>query len=200
MTIGIALKDKEQNRIIIGSDKQSTIGDIKNTVKGSKHVCKTINIIDGYCNNIATKEIHFLLAGYGFLENYIKYTLEIPEINENQDFIEYLYNNLLEELREQLIDKKLLGTREDRFDSDSNIIIIYDGEIYEIDSHFGIEMPKDYAVIGSGWRVAIGSLYTNLHYHLYMDKVDVVKQAIVACGVNTIYCDTNTDITIIDDL
>lgn len=198
MTIGIALKDKENHRIILGSDKQSTLGDIKTVSSEPKQVTCEIKIVDGYYNHVDTKEIHFLFAGWSFLKGFMKHTFEIPDIQENQDFIEYLYNDLLECFRQQLLDKKLLGTNDEKFSSESDVLIIYDGEIYELDSNFGVNQRRDYGVIGSGWKVAIGSLYTNLHYHSYLDKEDMVKQALIACGVNTIYCDTNMDIKIIE--
>ena len=182
MTIGIALKDKEKNRIIIGSDKQSTAFDIQTTIPGKKYVTKEVKIVDGYYNHIDTKEIHFLFAGWGFLKSFMKYTFEIPDMQENQNFIEYLYNDLLECFRQELLNKKLLGTNDDKFDSEGNVLIIFDGEIYELDSNFGVNRL---------------SLYTNLHYHPHTDKKDMVKQAIITCGVNTIYCDTNADINII---
>lgn len=198
MTIGIALKDKQNNRIILGADKQVTLADdIKTVTSDKKYVKKEIHIIDGYYNHIDTHEIYFMFAGWGFLSGFMKHTFEIPDMNENQDFIEYLYNDLLECFRQQLLDKKLLGTKDDKFRSESNVLIIYDGEIYELDSNFGVNQVKEYGVIGSGWKVAIGSLYTNLHYHPETDKVEMVKQALISCGVNTIYCDTNTDISII---
>lgn len=69
MTIGIALKDKENKRIIIGSDKQGTLGDdIKVTIPDKKHVRKEVKIVDGYYNHIDTQEIYFVFAGWGFLQ------------------------------------------------------------------------------------------------------------------------------------
>ena len=199
MTIGIALKDKENNRIIIGSDKQITAGyDVKLTIPDKKHLTREVKIIDGYCNHIDTKQIHFVIAGWGFLKGFLEHSFEIPDMLENQNFIEYLYNDLLECFRNQLMDKKLLGEKNNKFDSECNILIIYDGEIYELDSNFGVNLQKEYGIAGSGWKVAIGSLYTNLHYHPQMDKKEIVKQAIITCGVNTVYCDTNVDITVIE--
>ena len=125
------------------------------------------------------------------IEEIIKY---IEELNKKRMLVE----DIQDIIEQQLMDKKLLGTQDDRFSSESNIIIIYDGEIYEISSNFGVNTLKEYGVIGSGWKVAIGSLYTNLHYHPHLDKVEMVKQALIACGVNTIYCDTNTDIHVIE--
>ena len=46
MTIGIALKDRKNHRIIIGTDRQATLGDeIQATVK-KKYVCRELEIID----------------------------------------------------------------------------------------------------------------------------------------------------------
>ena len=198
MTIGIALKDRKNNQIIIGTDRQETLGeDIISVTHDKKFVCKELKIVDGYCNHIDTHEIYFIFAGWGFLKGFMKHTFEIPDMNENQDFIEYLYNNLLECFRQQLLDKKLLGTSNDKFRSESNVIIVYDGEIYELDSNFGVNQVKEFVAIGSGWKVAIGSLYTNLHFHSYLDAAEMVREAVIACGVNTMYCDTNVDLEII---
>ncbi|MBQ6219921.1 MAG: hypothetical protein IJH63_00870 [Methanobrevibacter sp.] len=200
MTIGIALKDKKNHRIIIGTDRQATLGDeIQATVK-KKYVCRELEIIDGYENVIGTRKIYFILAGWGFLDGFLEYKFKIPPINENINFIDYLYTCLLSDLKTQLMDEKLLGLKEDKFNSESNVLIIYDGEIYELTNSFGIDhVHTDYAVIWSGWKVAIGSLYTNLHYHQHLNRVNMVQQAIISCGVNTIYCDTNSDIHIIYD-
>lgn len=198
MTIIIALKDKRNKRIIFGSDRGETVGQYTETCP-CKIITKEIQIVDAYFNEIDTKDIYIGVAGAGFLINYLDHVFQLPDLDEKQDFIEYLYNNFLEDLREELLDKKMLGTHKEIFDSDSNMIIVFDGEIYEIQSNFTIhKIDKDYSAIGSGWLIAIGSLYTNLHYHSYLDREDVVRQALTTCGVNTIYCDTNLDLKIID--
>lgn len=198
MTIIIALKDKRNKRIIFGSDRGETVGQYTETCP-CKIITKEIQIVDAYSNEIDTKDIYIGVAGAGFLINYLDHVFQLPDLDEKQDFIEYLYNNFLEDLREELLDKKMLGTHKEIFDSASNMIIVFDGEIYEIQSDFTIhKVDKDYSAIGSGWLIAIGSLYTNLHYHSYLDREDVVRQALTTCGVNTIYCDTNLDLKIID--
>lgn len=198
MTIIIALKDKKNKRIIFGSDRQYSTGIIKGVVK-NKIVTKKVNIIDAYYNEIDTKEIHIGFSGTGFIAELVEYNFNVPDMNEKQEFMEYLYENFLEELRETLIDKKLSGTSNEVFDSGSNIIIVFQDEIYEIFSNFSVnKITGDYAVSGAGYEIAIGSLYTNLHYHKKLDYVEVVRQALTACGVNTLYCDTNLDIKTID--
>ena len=197
MTIIIALKDKKRNRIIFGSDRAETYGQYTETCP-CKIITKKIKIVDAYFNEIETKEVHIGTSGAGFLINFLDHAFTLPDLDEKQDFIEYLYNDFLTELREELIDKKVLGTKQEIFNSDSNMIIIFDGEIYEIQSNFSIHVAGDYSVIGSGWLLAIGSLYTNLHYHKKLDREEMVRQALTTCGVNTIFCDTNIDLKIID--
>lgn len=197
MTIIIALKDKKNNQIIFGSDRAETYGQYTETCP-CKIITKEINIIDAYFNEIDTQKIHIGVAGQGFLINYLDHVFTFPDLDEKQDFVEYLYNNFLTELREELLEKKIMGTNSEIFDSTSNMIIIFNNEIYEIQSDFSIHLVEnEYSVIGSGWLIAIGSLYTNLHYHKKLNRVEMVRQAITACGVNTIYCDTNIDLKII---
>lgn len=198
MTIIIALKDKQNNRIIFGSDRAETLGQYTETCP-CKIITKEITIIDGYYNEIDKTQVYIGASGRGFLINYLEHVFALPDMDEQQDFIEYLYNNFLEDLRGELLDKKIVGTRNEVFNSESNFIIIYKDEIYEISSDFSIhKVEKDYTAIGSGWLLAIGSLYTNLHYHSRLDRVEMVRQALTTCGVNTIYCDTNLDLKIID--
>lgn len=198
MTIIIALKDTQNKRIILGSDRQGTAGQIKETVK-DKIIKKDITITDAYTNTIDTRECYIGLAGHVFLSNYIKYNFTMPNLDENMPFIEYLYNYFLEELRKSLEEHKLLGDNNNVFKSDSAMIIVYDGEIYSITGRFSVEpVYNEYCVDGSGYEIAIGSLYTNLHYNDdWLPREDMVKQAIIACGANTVYCDTNINIEMI---
>ena len=198
MTIIIALKDKQNKRIIFGSDRLESQGIICGVCK-NKIITKKVNIVDAYYNDLDTKEIHIGLAGYGFIAEFLQYNFTPPDMDEKQTFMEYLYDDFLEELRKILLRKKLRGTDDEVFDSGSNIIIIFEDEIYEIFDNFSVsKITGEYAAVGAGYHIAIGSLYTNLHYHKELDRVDVVRQALTTCGVNTIYCDTNLDIKIID--
>lgn len=194
MTIIIALKDKRNNKIVFGSDRLETTGMIKGVCK-NKIITKKIKIVDAYYNELDTKELHIGLAGYGFISELLEYNFTPPDMNEQQNFMEYLYEEFLDNLRETLLEKKLVSLDNDQFDSGSSILLIFDGEIYEVFSNFSVtHVTQDYAVCGAGWKIAIGSLYTNLHYHPNISAQEMVRQAITACGVNTIYCDANVDI------
>lgn len=196
MTIIIALKDKFNDRVILASDRQSTTGQIK-TSNVDKIVTITVDVNDGYNNTVRKDKIYIGISGYVFLINYLRYTFKAPPISEKQDFVDYLYNDFLNQLRTELTDKNLLGKREDVFQSESGMIIVHNGEIYDVYSRFSVSLVDEYAVTGSGWQLAIGSLYTNLHFHKKMDREDMVRQAIISCGVNTIYCDNNVNLKII---
>ena len=91
-----------------------------------------------------------------------------------------------------------MGKDKEVFDSESGMIIVYKDNIYEIFSRFSISLNDEYAVTGSGWQLAIGSLYTNLHFNKYIPREEMVRQAIITCGVNTIYCDNNVNLKVID--
>ena len=197
MTIIIALKDEFNKQIILASDRQSTQGQIK-TSGTDKIVTLEINITDGYNNTIRKEKIYLGIAGWGFLENYIRYTFKAPPLGEKQDFVNYLYNDFLNKLRKELLDKNLMGKDKEVFDSESGMIIVYKDNIYEIFSRFSISLNDEYAVTGSGWQLAIGSLYTNLHFNKYIPREEMVRQAIITCGVNTIYCDNNVNLKVID--
>ena len=200
LTIIIALKDQKNKRILLASDKQETMGQIKNSCN-DKIIEKTIEVHDGYDNKIRTDKIYFGLSGWGFISNYLKYTYTMPPIKDEQNIIDYLYNDFLYGLREELTERKLLGMHHDVFDSESGMIIVYRDEIYEVFRRFSIGLvEQEYCVGGSGWELAIGSLYTNLHFpqHEYMDAEDIIRQAIITCGANTIYCDTNVNLKIIN--
>lgn len=198
MTIIIALKDTKNKRIIFGSDRQYSQGIICGVVK-NKIIEKKVNITDAYYNELDTKKIYLGLSGSGFISEILEYKFTPPDMNEKQTFMEYLYDDFLEELRTLLLDKQLTGTHKEVFNSGSNIIIVFEDEIYEVFSNFSVsKIQQEYTASGAGWEIAIGSLYTNLHYHKEMDRVEIVRQALTTCGVNTIYCDTNIDIKIID--
>lgn len=194
MTIIIALKDKKNKRIIFGSDRLESQGIICGVCK-NKIITKEVNIVDAYYNEITTKEIHIGLSGYGFIAELIEHKFTAPDMNEKQTFMEYLYDDFLEDLRKLLLSKKLSAVDKEVFDSGSNLLIVFEDEIYEVFDNFSVtKIDGEYAVSGIGWQIAIGSLYTNLHYHKKLDRVEAVRQALTACGVNTIYCDTNIDI------
>ena len=198
MTIIIALKDKENKRIIIGTDKQGTGGQIIHEVP-SKIVTIPLQVITNTGETKEEKIIHILISGYYSLTSFITYGFPIPVMNDEETFPEYLYQKFFPELINRLNENSLMITDAGQIDNEGELLIIYDDEIYHIDSHFGITtINEDYYIIGSSEEVALGALYTNLKYYPETDKVEMVKQAIRVAGEKTIYCDTSVDYKIIN--
>ena len=62
MTIAIALKDRENKRIILGTDTQATYGQII-LQTNDKIIELPIQIVDGYHEPIATETLHIAITG-----------------------------------------------------------------------------------------------------------------------------------------
>jgi len=197
MTIAIALKDTKNKRIIIGTDTQATYGQLTYTTQ-DKIIEIPINIVDGYNETINTEVLHIAMAGCLYLSSFLKYGFQPPSMNEQQNFIEYLYQDFLPELKVLLHEDNLVAVDNNVTDTESKFLFIFKDEVYGIQYNFGVtQLEADFLVEGSGWQVATGSLYTNLTYHEDMDYEEMVKQAIESCGNTTIYCDTTPNIKII---
>lgn len=197
MTIVIALKDKQNKRIILGTDKQATWGQlIFNT--NDKIIELPIEITNGYGETIETETLYIGFCGLLYLSSFIKYGFEPPVMNEQQKFIEYLYNNFLPELKGLLHEDNLVEVNNNVTDIESGLILIFKDNVYSVSSRFGVDiLEEDYLVDGTGRQVAIGSLCTNLTYNSNLDYKEMVEQAIKVCGTNTIYCDEQVNIKII---
>jgi len=194
MTIIIALKDKKNKNIILGTDTQATGGQIIYTVE-NKTITLPLTITDGYNETIKETEIHILFTGYTYLRTFIEYGFTTPAMNEQQNFIEYLYQDFLPILKETLQEDNLVEINNNVTDIEGGFIIIYQDQIYNINSRLSVDQPnEDYSINGSGSEVALGSLYTNLKYHPDLDYKEIVKQAIETCGDNTLYCNNTVKI------
>ena len=197
MTIIVAVKDKENKRIILGTDSLANNNGIK-CKAGSKILKLNIPICDGYGEIIDEKPLYIGLSGYGYLKHYLQYAFDVPLLDSQQDFLDYLYNDFLAVLRECLIANNLVELENSKLHSYAGLIFIFDGKFYNINSSLSVDIIEDdFMVEGSGWEVATGSIYTNLNYHKNTSIEEVVKQAIECCGNTTIYCDDKINMEII---
>lgn len=196
MTIIVALKDKENKRIILGADKQASKGQMIYKFP-SKLIELPLTIEDE--DSMEKSKIYIGVCGHGFLLSFFQYGFEIPKMNKKENFISYLYKKFFPKLNEALIDNSLVVKEDGQLNTGSGMLFVYDNEVYVIGSSFCINiLDSDFYVDGSGWQVATGSLWTNLKYHSKMDKVEMVKQSIMSAGENTIYCDTDVEIKTIE--
>lgn len=191
MTIAIALKDLKNNQIILGVDKQATCGQIIHKTK-DKLIELPIDVIDGYGETVDTEILHIALSGNLYLGSFLSHGFIIPPLDEQQNFMDYLYQDFLPSLKQILQEDNLIAIDNNISDMESSFIMVFKDQIYNVNYRFGIDvLEQDYIVIGSGTQMAIGSLYTNLNYHTDISYKEIVKQAIETCGENTIYCDSN---------
>ena len=86
MTIIIALKDKENKRIILGADKQATYGQVINKVS-SKLFHIPVNITDGYGTIIDTCKLHIAFSGCLPFASFLQYGFKIPSMENNHFYL-----------------------------------------------------------------------------------------------------------------
>jgi len=129
LTVIVALKDKKNNRIILGTDKQMTYGYTKDIID-SKILNINIPVIDGYGETVRTDECYIAVAGMASMTNFIEYSFEAPSLPNNMEFMEYLHKKFLKCLRDDLFNNKIVGDSNNKFDSESNLIIVYGDEIF----------------------------------------------------------------------
>ncbi len=197
MTVIVAVRDKKNKNIVLGTDSLGTMSGLKVDV-GSKILKLDIPICNGYGEVIETKPLYIGISGNGYIKHYLLYAFEVPLLDSQQDFLDYLYNSFLTVLREELMTNNLVELDNSKLHTYLGMILIFEGKMYEVNSSFSVDIDnEDYLVTGSAWEVATGSIYTNLNYHTDISIKDVVKQAVETCGRTTIYCNDNVNIEVI---
>lgn len=187
MTCIVTLRDKED--IILGADRCTSYGDsvIKaNEPKITKRKIETM----GKDSDIF---IYMSLTGYSAHGSFLKYGFEIPKYDTTKPFKEYLYRKFLPMLKKQMTKNGLLKIENDVNDTEGVFCIIFDNNIYEIESSLGLldVSNLDYYSIGSGYRHAEGSLYSTQNEK---DAESRVKKSIQAAAHHLSGVDDNIDI------
>lgn len=197
MTVVVALKDERNQRIIIGADNQGTSGQIS-LKYGSKIFYLNIPIVDGYGEVEKFEKMYVAVSGNYWIINYLKYGFDIPPMDKNEGFLYYLYNQFFLSLGDCLSESRLVAFNSGVLDSGVGMLCVFRDKIYHIYDDFSIlESVENYEVDGSGYEVALGSLYTNINFHKGMDYVKIVKQAVLSCAGLSIYCDDEVDLRIV---
>ena len=102
MTIIIALKDEKNKKIYLGADKQATRSDFV-----SNFGCKLLKIeIPLYNGDVDSMYMGF--SGSAFLHQYLWNVFKAPMYNDAMNFVEYLYTCFFKELKEELMEQKLI--------------------------------------------------------------------------------------------
>lgn len=196
MTIIIALRDEKEKCVYLASDTQGTSS---YTIKdfGSKIFSLKIPLIDNEDDFIT---LHMGVSGSHFLLSYLKHSFNPPKIDTQWDFISYLYNQFFQQLQEELTLHKLLEDNNGVLNSDSNLIIVYRGEIYNIYDDFSISKQKEnYSCVGSGWVMGEAILHNLLKFHSNISCEDMIYETMNTIADKNIYCNNEIMITKIEE-
>lgn len=209
MTIVVAAKD--ENSIVIGTDKRLTEGDLILSDNASKILIKDINQIGREIIKYSDIDVTIKKLIIGFSGDYGLYellkTFRPPDKRETETFPEYYYRKFLPELKELLNEHdKFTEFHNVKRGIDWDLIIVYNNEFYNLSFSLDLlEIPDNYIAVGSGKEIAYGSLHTSKNTNFMCgDKLREmlpklwVENALNACNDHSVNCNNMEIIKITD--
>ena len=200
MTVIVAFKDLENNRIILGSDGQGTSDDIQLDF-GDKILKVPIPVIECEDESVPCKynDLYVCVSGSHYISQYIGKVFKPPSKLVDEDILDYLYNQFFQGLNNELGNHGLLKVNEGSLESGVGLILVYNDRVFNVYSDFSIvEEVNNFTVHGSGWKIATSVLTNLCKFHKDMDKVRMVKEALLTTSELNIYCNSNIQLEIIN--
>ena len=143
--------------------------------------------------------IYVAFSGSGYLHQYLLNVFQAPVFDIETNFMNYLYNSFIKNLKEELLEQKLIMKDKEVLDSEAGLIIIHGEDIYNVWYDLSITLsPRGYAVNGAGLKIAVAVIENNLKFHPDMDYKKIVEEALYTTGKMNIYCNTDYDILVIN--
>lgn len=181
MTIIVATKI--DNKIYMGSDTQLTGGNYKGYCD-EKWIKVEINEYGDYCYIGCTGRLEFI--------DFLKYYFKAPYKEKEQQFDNYLFNNLTPSILEGLQDKQLILKSNEQIDTEGAMIVVYD-KIYHIyDNMFPVICQNNFLAEGSGYAYAYGAWKAindiEKKENINIDNIDKIKICINAANEYNPYC------------
>ena len=198
MTVVIALKDKKNNDVIIGSD----------TMVSGANTFRKMDIPKFFVKEISTgswdkdkEKIVLGEAGSVTVLEYMKRVYKPPVWDKKKEtFNTYMLNKFFPGFKKLLEDKIYVEKYEKNnsvIDLGTKLIVIYKNEIYSMFRSMGFERhTEEYVCIGSGEEVALGSLYSSRD----LEPKLRVNDAVMAAGELTMYVNTDVHIDSVNEL
>lgn len=144
MTCIVAVK--HGNKIFMGGDSAGSNGHLTVVRKDEKVFIKD-EMIFGYTSSFRMGQL-------------LRYKLKLPEHPKTLSCLEYLSTVFVDEVRKVFKEGGYLSKTNEN-ESGGCFLIGYKGQIFEIESDFQVGIcNEDYASVGSGDMVALGSLYS----------------------------------------
>jgi ATP-dependent protease HslVU (ClpYQ) peptidase subunit len=139
----------ENNKIYLGGDSLTSIGDRKYTKTLPKVVNKGNKFLIGSAGDVSATQPVLFISDLG-----------IEQTPEQSD-MEYMIMNIVEEFRRVLMSRGKIISENGEEHSDVAFLIGYNNKLYHIDPYFSVMVAQcGYDAIGTGQQVALGSLYT----------------------------------------
>lgn len=168
MTCIVAIS--ENNKIFMGAD---SLGTNYHTalVRNDRKIFKVKNMLIGFTSSYRMGQI-------------LGFSLVPPTHNRSVNTLKYMSTLFIDEVRRVLKDKGYSTVRNNE-EIGGTFLVGYKGVIYQIDSDFQVgEASVNYAAVGSGEHLALGSLYTtdlkNGHINKYIKPEDRILGALGA--------------------
>lgn len=195
MTIVVGLIDQVSGRVHMGSD---TIGSNSNAYvfKNSKIV--TLQLKQPHWSNkhqMSKNDITMMIGISGtYRGSQLVEAMEVPEWPKGKSAYHYLIGPFVTAVRQALVDGGAMGKDNDQMDkTDLTMLVALDGCLFTIWNDFSVtQSVEEYAVIGHGTDLALGSLFTTRGH---TDPFDRILVALRAAASYDISCGEPFDIT-----
>ena len=192
MTIIVAVKNDE--KIIIGTDKRVIEGDTIISEDASKILIKELKIDQRDCSFYYDE---FLIAFSGLYSLFeLLKIFEAPVMDSKSTFFEYLYGTFVPKLDTFLRKYNFMETyNNDKEGVDWELLIAYHNQLFIVEYNLGIiEIQTPYYAIGAPRDIALGSLYTSMKNDKHPVEIFMVQNAIQACAEHHLSCNNNMEL------
>lgn len=147
MTCIVAIKD--QGKLYLGADSFLSDKDYAYPMRSSKLFRKG-PFVFGYCGSVRAGKV-------------FQYDLELPPV-DYQNLDRYMNREFITALMDCAERNRLVIDEEKDSNDVADLIVGIDGRLWEVQSHVqSVEHIVEYMAVGSGSRVALGSLYSTKH-------------------------------------
>ena len=164
---------KTEDRIYLGSDKQSTLWGMPSNLAGAKIFEK-----GGFLFGI-TGTVRFL--------DLLQHSLTIPKHDPDIDIHVYMVTTFANAIRGCLRDAGALTKKDEVETTPGYAIIVYQGRLFTLYADCAVsEYDRPYAAIGSGGEIAFGSLCTTEDYDI--PQKERLQLALESAVRHNIYC------------
>jgi hypothetical protein len=190
MTIVIGLIDPETKAIHIGAD---TVGS-----NGNRYVYRNTKVWGVAVNEKEPATWMAIGVSGSYRAGQIIQTMTVPNWDGSDAYL-YLIGPFATAVRQALVEGGEMGKNGDQRDETSlDMLVALDGRLFTIWYDFSVtEAVENYAVIGSGSDLALGSLYTTIEHEI--SPAYRIRQALLTAAHYNQSCGAPFDMAVLAD-